>query len=164
MTKEYSYKAINEFGTMIHLSITSEYDYQDQTEKEYLLTDNYSIIEESYDTETEDIDAVVIMKKMNGIVQKFRKPSVKFRKPMKLKIVFTNGDVEIVNRIDLMNRYEVSNIKYGNYNQGQDLYDLYCVKSIERVTNTTSKTTLGSDSRAFETMSDTLTRALDILN
>lgn len=163
MSKEYSYKAVSETGTIIHLSKTSDYDYQEQTENEYLLTDNYSIIEETYDTETEIEDAVVIMKKFNGIVQKFNSPKYKARKPIKLKITYTNGDVEIVNRMDALKRFDAT-VKIGDYNKGQEMYDVYCIKSIERVVKRATKTTLGSGYRAFEMINDTITMANEILN
>lgn len=163
MSKEYSYKAISETGTIIHLSKTSDYDYQEQTEIEYLLTDNYSIIEEEYDTDTETEDAVVVMKKFNGIVQKFNSPKYKARKPVKLKIVFTNGDVEIVNRMDALKRFDAT-IKIGDYNKGQEMYDMYCIKSIERVVKRATKTTLGALISDSEPLSDVIDMALEILN
>ena len=132
--KKYSYKAINQYGHLIYLTTASELTYQEQVEDEYLVDDNYTIIQETYDTETEELIADVIMKKTNGIVQNFKKPMRSNKEPIKLKITYTNGDVEIMNRTEAIKRFDKETVHIQTYSEDQDLYIEFCVKSIERIT------------------------------
>ena len=81
--KNYSYKAIDEMGNIIHLSSVSDLSYQEQVEQEYFLSDNYFIIEEAYNTNTEEIKSVVLMKKANGIITVYKKKKTKNTKKIK---------------------------------------------------------------------------------